>query len=359
MRAEPHHKYSELMFLGGDGLSFMRLIHRLAQDPRRYLESMPVLIPQLGEMPHGTYHVMHGDWRIWFPLLEKFAFVVNNKQVQKDPTISENNRHEFFFRICTRACAEYIVEISKTGSDYRVANQFLRAARRNLSFAYVCYFVYLAGFKHLQMRNSVRVNASTKLDLVWRENLSSARTSLANKTQYAPMSIVRVYWGWALVEPLQTLYHNVRTLRAVHTHVGWDWPIEEENNMISQGVTSNITRPLVENFISRLNFTSVVNRGLDAIFRDGRQHNEGSEKNMDNDVNLIKEFLRRNIGTTFAAATAPSDANLLNLDLADWGGARHARNGAPWEQMKRAMADNDEFVRDVITRMCPWHTWAP
>ena len=63
------------------------------------------------------------------------------------------------------------------------------------------------------MRNGVRENKSATIDLIWRENLISARTSLANKTNYAPMSVVRVYWGWALVEPLQTLYHTLRTLR--------------------------------------------------------------------------------------------------------------------------------------------------
>ena len=66
--------------------------------------------------------------------------------------------------------------------------------------------------------------------------------------------------------------------------------------------------------------------------------------------------------STFAGATVPSDANKLNLDLTDWGGDRNGRqrrNGAPWEQMAREMRDCEEYVRDTITRMCPWHVWAP
>jgi hypothetical protein len=359
MRTSIYHRYSDALLLGGDGLSYMRLIHRLAQDPRRYLETKPLVIPQLGEHPHGTYHVLHGDWRIWWPLLEKFAHVVGNHQVRADPTISEFNKHEHFLRICARACAEYVAEISATGSDYRVVPQFLRDARRNLSFAYVCYFLYLAAFKYLQMRNAVRRNESATLDLVWRENLASARTSMANKTNYAPMSVVRVYWGWALVEPLQTVYHNLRTLRQVLTHVGWDWPIENLNLLIREGVTSNITRELIEKFIKRINFTGLVNRALDAIFRDQRKQEEATDKDVDNDVQLIKDFLHTHIGTTYAAATAASDANSMGLDLSTWGGARHARREAPWAQMEREMADVDDFVRDVVTRLCPWHHWQP
>ena len=61
------HRFSEGLMIGGDGLSYMRLIHRLAQDPRRYLETTPIVVPRMGENPHGLFHFMHGDWRIWAP----------------------------------------------------------------------------------------------------------------------------------------------------------------------------------------------------------------------------------------------------------------------------------------------------
>ena len=35
---------------------------------------------------------------------------------------------------------------------------------------------------------------------------------------------------------------------------------------------------------------------------------------------LIKEFLRQHIGTTYATATQPSDANLLGVDMQEWAG---------------------------------------
>ena len=83
--------YSDAVMLGGDGLSYMRIIDRIAQDPRQYLEKTPVIIPRLGEAPHGKFHVMHGHWRLWNPLIMRFALVTNNKQVVSDPSVSQFN----------------------------------------------------------------------------------------------------------------------------------------------------------------------------------------------------------------------------------------------------------------------------
>ena len=207
----------------------MRLIHRLAQDPRRYLETMPVVIPRMGENPHGLYHFMHGDWRIWAPLLMRLAALVNNRQVKWDPTMVDFSSHEHFLRIVSQACAEYVVEIARTGTDFRATQHFLADAERNLSFAYIVFFLYLFAFKYLEYKNAIRRNASQHLDMLWRENLSSTRTAKANKTNYRQMSIILVYWGAALVPPLQAFYHNTRTIRWIHAHVGWDMPIEKLN----------------------------------------------------------------------------------------------------------------------------------
>ena len=154
MRGSIYHRHSGALFVGGDGLSYFRLISRLRQDPRRYLQTTPVVIPQLGEHPHGTHHVLHGGWRLWWPLLAVFASVVGNKQVIADPEVSVFNKHEHFLRICTRACAEYVVEIAATGSDYRQPQRFLQAAEANLSFSYICNFLYLYAFMFLQMRDA-------------------------------------------------------------------------------------------------------------------------------------------------------------------------------------------------------------
>ena len=362
MRSSNWHKYSDCFFVGGDGLSYMRLIHRLAQNPRLFLQTTPVVIPRLGEAPHGLFHVMQGDWRIWEPLIMRMALLLNNKQVKCDPTVEDFNTHRHFLRIVTTAFAEYVVEISQTGSDYRMVSHFLKSSETNLSFAYICFFLFLFGFKYIQMRNAVRKNDSHLLDRIWRENLSSARSSKGNKTNYSKMSVIVIYWGYALVEPLHTAFHNTRTLRWIYTHTGWDMIIEALNLLIRKAITSNITEEQIRKFIRRLNFTHVVNRGLDAILFHFRRNAVAVDKDIRADVNKIKEFLRVTIGSTYAVATAPSDENLMDLDMTDWGGDRTAagkRNNTPWEQMRRGSIGYREYVRRKVGDLCPWHHWLP
>ena len=215
----------------------------------------------------------------------------------------------------------------------------------------MCQFLYLNAFKFRQMRDSVRTNDSATLDLIWRENLASARAAKkqnaageatsSGKTNYALMSVVVVYWGYALLEPLATAFHNTRTVRWVHSHVGWDMVIEMLNLLVKQFVVANITHDLIRKFIRRLNFTWVVHRALDAIVKEHRQRDEATLKNIDTDVEQLLDWLRKNIGTDYATATAPSDDNLLGLDLSQWGGNRRAadrRKGAPWEMVGAAEA---------------------
>ena len=358
MRGTAFHRYSGLIFLGGDGLTYHRLISRLRQDPRRYLMTTPVVIPQLGEHPHGTHHVLHGGWRLWWPLLAVLAQVVDNKQVVSDPEVSVFNEHEHFLRICVRACAEYVVEIASTGSDYHLPTRFLQLVDANLSFAYVCQFLYLYGFMFLQMRDAVRQNQSSILDLIWCENLATARAS--GTSNYSVMSVIRIYWGVALREPLNSIYHNLRTLRWIHTHVGWDMFIEVLNCIIRSSVASNVTQDFLKKFISQLNFTSVVNRALDSQLKANRERDKAKAKNIDQDVVLIKDFLRASIGSNWGQATAPSEANLLNVDMATWGGQRNPRQHTPWAQMDRAMSGDHNYrtyVVEKLTEYCHWHMW--
>ena len=145
--------------------------------------------------------------------------------------------------------------------------------------------------------------------MLWRENLSSARTAAANKTNYRQMSVILVYWGAALVLPLQAFYHNTRTIRWIHHHVGWDMPIEKLNMWIKESVVSNISEFQIIKFIRRLNFMQVVARTIKSLVYWRRVRDAATPKDITADVLLIKEFLRTHIGTTYARATQPSDAN--------------------------------------------------
>ena len=350
------HRYSNIIFLGCDGLGYMRLIHRLAQDPQLYLMSTPIIIPQLGEHPHGTFHVLHGNWRVWWPFLETLAAVVGNKQVGAEPIVSHFNKYDHFMKIAIRACAEYVAEISATGLDFRNVPLFLSAADQNVSFSIVVYFLFTFGFLYLQMRNAVRCNESATLDKIWREFLSTAHTKDSNKTNYSQMSVIRVYWGRALVDELKQLYHNLRTMRLLHTHVGWDMFIEHVNLLIGESRAD--TWEQITSFLEHYNFTSVVNRGLEEVFGNGNKDSVWYKK-IDKDVETIKEFLRTRIGATFAAATSQSDQNLMTLDLTRWCGTRVSKlkEHLPWLVARKQSKSNSTYVAQQLQKLCHWHVW--
>ena len=285
------------------------------------------------------------------------AKVVDNTFVKKDPIISEFNEHEHFLRIVVEAFAEYVLEIAQTGCDYHNPTHFLRMAERNICFSYICYFLFLFGFKYVQMRKAIRENNSKLLDLIWRENLASARSELANKTQYSQMTVSLIYWGTALREPLHTAFHNTRTLRWVKTHVGWDLPIEMLNKWIKESVVSHVTEDYLKKFIRRINFTQRVKRQLETVQYVNRQPETEQLKQISTDKELIKKYLRENIGSDFATCTAHSDDDVLGLDLSSWGGKDHMRENTPWKQTERKMQDYREYVRTHLGRLCPWHHW--
>ena len=357
MRRSTFHRLSDALMLGGDGLSFMRMIHRISQDPRRYLETKPLILPRLGENPHGLFHFMHGDWRIWAPLLMRLAAVVGNKQVKADPTIVDFNSHQHFLRIVIQATAEYVAEIAQTGTHYQVRRQFLAAAEQNLSFAYLVFFLYMFGFKYLEYRRAVRHNESRHLDRLWRENLASARTAKANKTNYRQMSVILVYWGCALVEPLQTFYHNTRTIRWIESHVGWDMPIEKLNMWIKESIVSNISEMQIIKFIWRLNFMQHVSRAIKSLVWAKRKRDASTLKDISVDVRSIKEFYRSTVGTNYATATQPSNDNLMSVDMSDWGGRQYPRTNAPFAQIRRAQDGIREYVTRQVAKLCPWQRW--
>ena len=110
-------------------------------------------------------------------------------------------------------------------------------------------------------------------------------------------------------------------------------------------------------FIRRINFTQHVKRQLEQVHHRFRKDDSEHLKYIKTDKDLIKEFLREKIGSTFQECTVQSDENLLEVDSATWGGMRHMRENTPWKQMERSMKDYRAYVRDHLGRLCHWHRW--
>eukprot|EP00965_Chrysotila_dentata_P071153 2351201-Pleurochrysis_carterae.AAC.1 len=72
------------------------------------------------------------------------------------------------------------------------------------------------------------------------------------------MAVIRIYWGIALNEPLQSVYHRIRSLKLTNSNVGWDMFIEHVNLWIRRAIKHDITREHLSKFLSFFSFTDVV-----------------------------------------------------------------------------------------------------
>ena len=251
----------------------------------------------------------------------------------KDPTVSDFNRTFYFRLIMTRAVSEYINEIAAAGGpDTDMVPQFVRAAEANVDLAWLVHWLYDGAFLVLQWKQSVRSNDSHTLDLLWREFLSLAKTSQAHKTHYAPMAVLRVFWGMAMTPKLSALYHSIRTLpmgEQPGTCVGWDHPCENLHRAITLGVSKFVSAERISRFIAQWPFLEMVSRGLRHVIWRMRGDRKGHMKDMDQDVQRLKELFRRKVGTTWAEASRPNTSR-PQLIGAGW-------RGRPWVAMRMMM----------------------
>ena len=103
---------------------------------------------------------MHAQWSLHRQFIMWCAHQpeVNNKQVVEDPNVSQFNTHRFFFlNVLTRACAEYInfLADSPGAPSFDDPAPILAQAEKNIDFAWVCHFLYDAGFAVLDFLQAV------------------------------------------------------------------------------------------------------------------------------------------------------------------------------------------------------------
>ena len=318
----------------------------------------------LGEHPHGLFHLMHAEWRLHRQFIMWAAAEVKNEQVVEDPKVSHFNVSRFFFlNVLTRACAEYLNFLAKTpgAPSFDDPIPILAHAEANIDFAWVCHFAYDAGFFALDFLQGVRGNNSHLLDLLWREFFASAHTGTANKTQYVPMSIMRVFWGMALTPELDALYHRIRTIPSgdsLGSGVGWDMAVEMLNAAIKAHVEHRVSHEQISNFLANWALLESVQERLRDYMYAGRGNTRRASHTIDAtpDVNKLVAKFKSVIGHTWAQAIRPNHISHVTQG--------HQRASVPWREvhntMSRAGADAPHMqIRKHVTGLTSFFTWAP
>lgn len=331
MRAK--HLDKKIIFVGGDGLSILRINHLLHRQPEYYLDSAPFVIPVQGEAPHGVFHVMHGGWRMFQKFIRAAAIgtlgIELSSAVMDDPNVKNFNRQIYALWWMTRACGEYLLHLSRTAGaiDIDLVDEFIAACEKNIDLAYVVHFLHDFAFLVLDFKQAVRANQSKHLDILWREFYAIGRTGRANKTHYVPMSIMRVFWSEALTPKLAALYHNMRAIpMSERTHVGWDTPCEWLNGGITEGVSKLVSERRISEYI--LNY-ALLDSNYHHLLEATQTSTDGSAKmrEMDSNVNAMKAWLMEKVGPNWNTATRESEISNLGI----------GRGAKPWTEIHDAM----------------------
>jgi hypothetical protein len=300
IRAHPAHCDSVLIMLGGDGLTEMRAEHAIARNPAKYLLQCPMLLPHRGDHPHGSNHILHGNWRLWWEWLDEiFQGCDLDAHVKKDFSVSEFKQADWAICIVMRAIAEFLDEVSTGGPiPTAMVTQYLQALSPNLDAAYLVHFLYDFAFMYWQFRKAVRAKDYEKLDLVWRESLGPFNTTEGHKTQYAPMNVTHIYRMQALVPELKAMVDKMRVLHLSNradSGVGWDMPVEKLNLYLRNTVKLPYEE-LIERAVSYHNFTGPVANAFQGLMHWNRATARPQEmRDITRTVDKLKDFLYKKL----------------------------------------------------------------
>ena len=229
----------------------------------------------------------------------------------------------------------------------------MQACEANIDLEWLSHFLQDFGFMYWDMRQAVRGNKSSRIDLIWRECVSLFHTDESHKTQYAPMAIMRIFWSEALSPALASIYHRHRTISLLGLpgcNVGWDMPIEKEN-LACAGIVRP-TQEKIAKFIRELNFLGPVSRGLERLWKGRRSAKVQKMKKIDADVAAVVEHLKVTLGPTWAQASAlclQANSKIVNPP----------KTPKPWASRDRMVAENggqkfEQWIRGHLDTKVTW-----
>ena len=323
-----------LLLVGGDGLSIHRIWWLLAKYPELYVDSAPLIIPVQGEAPHGVFHMMHGGWRLYWRFIEWCAQQLNRNEraIKSDPHVSDFNSHFFFLQILTRACAEVVAELQRSGPGVDHPEAILDEAERNAPCAWICHFLHDFAFMVHEFKQGVRASDATALDRIWREFYATGHTSTANKNLYVPMAIMKIWQAEAIAPPIKRLLDNTRSIPLSDREgamTGWDMPCERLNAYITNTVQTQVSPESIDRAV-KLYPLLEHNRSL--LASTSREH---MMKDIEQDVQVLKEALfqvldPQNLGNTWHQATVARATT-------PWTANQNQRGRAPWHEVRECM----------------------
>ena len=371
-RSDVYHKETLVMFAGGDGLSTMRLEHAVARERFKYLFTFPIVIPVRGDHPHGSCHIAHGGWRLWWKLIEVFCKCADYEFVEKDWDVKMYKHYDFACVFMMDAISEFLLEIADGCANIMQVNAFYAACEQNIDLCYLAHFLDDFSFMYWQFRQAVRDCNYEEIDLVWREDLGTMLTQEGHKTQYAPMTVAHIYRSQALIPELQHVFNEYRCLamsKNPSSQVGFDMPIENENGWIrSDVIPPNEDR--IQKYVKRLAFLAPTSQGLKDVMHHNRQHlRPGKLKSIDGIKRRIKNHLYMKLvhydefigplelGEHWQKACSPRTNSRLMSGVT-------SSNVPPWRKIREGLLPTqhthnkeryDSFVKRMLDIRVTWH----
>eukprot|EP00965_Chrysotila_dentata_P086206 2843662-Pleurochrysis_carterae.AAC.1 len=154
-------------------------------------------------------------WRPYAPLLLTILTAIGHNECKADLKVLKFNDYDHAVCIVMEGVAKYFLALSLAEDGMppvHNASLMERMCEQHIDLCWLFHFLHGFAFLYWDMRQAVRSNQSEAIDLIWRECVPFMHTDNAHKTQYAPMAILRVFWGKATHPALAQVDH--RTARS-------------------------------------------------------------------------------------------------------------------------------------------------
>ena len=126
---------------------------------------------------------------------------------------------------------------------------------------------------------------------------------------------MRIYWCVALCGHLLAIYHAIRTIPQsfqAGTRVGWDMMCEWLNRDVKKDI-AHFSLERLAAYLRRANLFHVVRQGVRDYLRSHRAWTKQYMKDVDDDVEMLKEFFREKIGRDWRSATSHNTDSKMDM----------------------------------------------